>query len=96
MEEVTSEETELRHSEGFGSENCYIGVSNGGDFEESSLLRFDAVYSDLYVTILHVNAVSVPLESRHSGHSTAANSTNVLHNHYTVEMNGTTWFTYCN
>ena len=66
MEEITSEEKELRSSEGLGSENCHIGVPNGGDFEESSLLRYDALYSDLYVTM---NAVSVTLESPHSGHS---------------------------
>jgi hypothetical protein len=62
VEEIISEETELRHSEGLESENCHIGVSNGGDFEESSLLRFDTVYSDLYVTTLHMNIVSVSLE----------------------------------
>jgi hypothetical protein len=96
VEEITSEEIELRQSEGLGSENCHIGVSNGGDFEESNLLRFDAVYSDLDVTKQHMNVVSVSLESLHSGHSTAANSTYVRHRHNTVEMNDTTWFTYCN
>jgi hypothetical protein len=96
VEEIIIEEVELRHSEGFGSENCHIEVSNGGDFEQSSLLRFDAVYSDLYVTILHMNAVSVWLESLHSGNSTAANSTYVPHHHNPVEINDTTGFTYCN
>lgn len=96
MEEIISEEIELRHSEGLGSENCHIGVSNGGDFEESGLLRFDAMFCDLYVTILHMNAISVSLESLYSGHGTAANSTYVRYHNNTVEMNDTTWFTYYN
>lgn len=51
-EEIIREDIELRHSEGLGSQNDYhIGISHGGDFEESSLLRIDALYSDLYVTI---------------------------------------------
>lgn len=57
MEEIIGEEIELSHSEVLGSENCHIGVSNGGDFEENSFLRFSAVYSGLYVTILHMNTV---------------------------------------
>jgi len=37
VEEIISEEIELRHSEGLGSENCHIGISSDGGLEDSRL-----------------------------------------------------------